>query len=74
MTYRHLGEDIPLPPRVLMREQSVKVLDLAKIREKAIAYLNKEPNLRCVVREFEIPDENIRVELLTPTTNNKSEE
>ena len=54
----------PVKPRVLMREQSIAVLDIPKMRATAIRIINEEPNLRCICQEFYIEDSDIRVELL----------
>lgn len=51
-------------PRVLMREQVVKTLDIRKLRAAAIKIIRREPNLRCVCGEFQIQDSDIRIELL----------
>jgi hypothetical protein len=51
-------------PRVLMKEQTASVLDINKLRAKAIKIIRQEPNLRCVCGEFDIKDSDIAIELL----------
>ena len=64
--FRVVGEvvTIDIPPRILMDDQVVAKLDLDQVRKKALAIMHREPNIRCVMSEFFIEDEQVRIELL----------
>lgn len=56
---------IKISPRLLLKNQSTKVLDLKKVLQTAKNIISKEPNIRCICNEFAIADNDIRVELIT---------
>ena len=56
--------DVKISPRLLMKNQTVKKLDLAKVLSKALSLIKKEPNLRAICSEFQIDDSRIHVELV----------
>ncbi len=63
--------DVPvekISPKVIMRNQRAKILDLGKIHSKALRYIQAEPNLRAICGEFGITSANIRIVLLSEET------
>lgn len=51
-------------PRVLLSNQSAKVLDIPKILDRAKKIIRGEPNINCVCSEFYIQDSDIKLDLI----------
>lgn len=53
-----------ISPRLLMENQTIKTLDLGKIRERAKHIISEQPNLRAICQEFFIGTSDIFIELI----------
>ena len=53
-----------ISPKVILKNQKAKVLDLDKIRRKSLTYIKQEPNLRAICGEFDIKSSDVRIEIL----------
>ena len=55
---------MPIAPQILLRNQSTKILDINAILARAKKIIKSEPNIYCLVREFDIREIDYRLELL----------
>jgi len=59
-----VADNCNVAPRLLLEEQTIKVLDIRRIRATAIRIIRREPNYRCICSEFFIEDKDIRIDIL----------
>jgi hypothetical protein len=70
--FRVIGEVVSLdiPARILMENQTVRILDIKKILSFAKTLIHREPNLKAILQEFMIGDSNIHIEVLREPISN----